>query len=249
MEREDSYINYKKCVMHVYADHKMGKLVDSLYKVADRVANQNSVADKQRVIVMQEFINLFRRIHQERKLDNIDDILNFIFSYTGMDYSALERVLNTIFFPNEVETDCFISTFIGFREDKLIDKSKEVQCDYLFASVVKGIHRILDNYKKMLDIKFAGREEEYSDDDARDYLLFHGMTSYIGAYLYRNNIDKSLIDSIYDYYLDNFDSISSYYLLNKSDENVKLNNKFKYYIAANMVNDFINDKTNKQIIQ
>ena len=32
MEREDSYINYKKCVMHVYADHKMGKLVDSLSK-------------------------------------------------------------------------------------------------------------------------------------------------------------------------------------------------------------------------
>ena len=200
MEREDSYMIYKKCVLHVYVDHKMGKLVDSLYKIADRMESSTSMSDYQRMISMEELVHLFRRIHQERKLDNIDDILDFIFSYTGIDYSALERVLNTIFFPNEVETDYFISTFIGFREDKLIDKSKEVQCDYLFVSVVKGIHRILDNYKKMLDIKFAGREEEYSDDDARDYLLFHGMTSYIGAYLYRNNIDKSLIDSIYDFF-------------------------------------------------
>lgn len=248
MERYDSYIIYRKCVLHVYVDHKMGKLVDSLYKIADRIENQSCVPDKQKELVMEEFIILFRKIHQEKGLDNIDDILNFIFSYMSIDNIALGRVLNTIFFPEEAEIDNFISTFINFRKNKLIDESKKVQCDYLFVGIVKGINRAIDNYKKMLDIKFAGRDDEYSNDDADDYMFFHRMTSYIGMYLYQNNIDKSLIDSIYDYFLDNFDSISSYYFFNKFEKDVIANKKFKYLIAANMVNDFINNKTNKQII-
>ena len=247
MEREDSYMIYKKCVLHVYVDHKMGKLVDSLYKIADRMESSTSMSDYQRMISMEELVHLFRRIHRERKIDNIDDILSFIFNFMYVDSISLRRILYTIFFPEEADNDDFVSTFINFKKDRILFPDAEIKCDYLFVSIVKEIETIEDKYKEMIDKRFENREDEYSNNDAEDYLLFYSLTKYIGIYIYRNNIDKSMVEPIYNYLLENFDSISSYYFFNKFERDAIANKKFKYYVATNMVNDFINDKTNKQI--
>ena len=242
---------FHQCEKRIYKDSKMGDLVYSLYKVVDVYSkvNESFLGDHLKNIFMKDIVPVFRRIHKERNLDNIDDMLDFIFNHRYMDVMTFSKAIKTIYFPNEVSNDDFEKTMISFQSGRIIDRHKKFNSDSIILYLVDQMNLSIEKYNELVRKKFKNRWDDFGRDDAGENIFFNGITTLVAAYIYRNNIDINLIPSIYDYLVDNVYQMNVFYTLNKSRDDMEFNKKLEYALVEEMIKDFFNNKVNnKEII-
>ena len=115
---------FNKCMNKTYNDPNLGNLVNSLYKIVNKYPFNNDI-DKVKLI--EGVYPLLVRIHKEYNIDNIDDLLEFLFNHDDFDFynnmtnCKVRESLNVVFFPKEAE-DYEYDIIMGYMRDKrLID--------------------------------------------------------------------------------------------------------------------------------
>lgn len=242
---------FRECEKRRYKDPKIGDLVNSLYKVIDhyKVLNETFLPNVTKKMYTEEVVDLFRRLHRERGLDDIDYLLDFIFNHAEMTFFNLMRILKAIYFVNEVSVEDFKSTIRLLRENKVIDSDKMFDLkDNVFLKIVGEMNVCIQKYDEMLEEKFKDNWDVYTQDDSQEHMFFLGQTAYVADFIYRNGIDLSVVRGIYDYLLDNIYDMNVYYELNRISDNTQLCDNLKYSITTNMIFNYLNSiKTNTEI--
>ncbi len=243
---------FNKCMNKTYNDPNLGNLVNSLYKIVNKYPFNNDI-DKVKLI--EGVYPLLVRIHKEYNIDNIDDLLEFLFNHDDFDFynnmtnCKVKESLNVVFFPKEAE-DYEYDIIMGYMRDKrLIDVFKNIdyQREYKFIELLKIYNYYLREYEKMKTKEFEGREYEYSLYDATEAVFSRNLISQIASFIYQNDYGLNTLHDLYKYMLVHIDELFEYHELNKTNIR-ELNFKLRKSIIEKIYDNYNKGSSTKEKI-